>query len=164
MPSWVVSEDIVPQPVIRRAHVHDLPRVVALIAGGAVEGRAADDASPPLAQGHYDAFAAIDADPDNELMVAEYDGRVIGTLQFTVIAGIQHGGGRVAHVESVHIDAAMRRKKIGEALMCWAIDEARSRGCFRIQLASNTARTDAHRFYERLGFVASHVGFELMLL
>jgi GNAT superfamily N-acetyltransferase len=163
MPSWVVSEDIIPQPVIRRANVHDLPRVVALIAGGARCGSAVDGAGLPPAQSHYDAFAAIDADPDNDLMVADYDGRVVGTLQFTVITYIQHGGGRVAQVESVHVDAAMRGKKIGEAMMRWAIDEARRRGCFRIQLTTDTARTDAHRFYERLGFVASHVGFELML-
>ena len=163
MPSWVVSEDIIPQPVIRRANVHDLPRIVALIADGARCGSAVDDAGLPLAQSYYDAFAAIDADPDNDLMVADYDGRVVGTFQFTVITHIQHGGERVAQVESVHADAAMRGKKIGEAMMRWAIDEARRRGCFRIQLTSDTARMDAHRFYERLGFVASHVGFKLML-
>jgi GNAT superfamily N-acetyltransferase len=162
MPSWVVSEDIVPQPVIRRANVHDLPRVVALIAAGAFEGEATD-VRLPLAQSFYDAFAEIDADPNNDVMVAEYDGRVVGTFQFTVITHVQHGGGRVAHVESVHVDAAMRGKKIGEAMMRWAIDEARRRGCFRIQLTSNAARTDAHRFYQRLGFAPSHVGFKLAL-
>ena len=163
MPSWVVSEDIIPQPVIRRANVHDLPRVVALIAGGALGEPSARDASLPPAQSCYDAFAAIDADPDNELMVADYDGRVIGTLQFTVFTHIQHGGGRVAQIEFVHVDAAMRGKKIGEAMVRWAIDEARRRGCLHIQLTSNTARTDARRFYEQLGFVASHAGFKLTL-
>jgi GNAT superfamily N-acetyltransferase len=163
MPSWVVSEDVIPQPVIRRANVHDLPRIVALVADGAPGEPSAHDASLPLAQSYYDAFAAIDADPDNELMVADYDGRVVGTFQFTVITHIQRGGRRAAQVESVHVDAAMRGKKIGEAMMRWAIDEARRRGCYRIQLTSNAAHTDAHRCYNRLGFVATHVGFKLTL-
>ena len=163
MPSWVVSEDIITQPVVRRANVHDLPRIVALIEGGALGEPLAHDVSLPPAQSYYDAFAAIDADPDNEVMVADYDGRVIGTFQFTVITRIQHGGGRVAHVESVHVDVAMRGKKIGEAMLRWAIDEALRRGCFRIQLTSNKARPDAHRCYNRLGFVATHVGFKLTL-
>jgi GNAT superfamily N-acetyltransferase len=161
MPSWIVSEQIVPQPVIRRASVHDVPRAVELIAGGSLEGRRWDDPREPLDRGYYDAFAAITADPDCELMVAEFDGFVVGTFQFSVLKNFHHSGQPIAQVESVHVAEAMRGKKIGEAMMRWAIDEARCRGCFRIQLTSNAARTDAHRFYDRLGFEKSHVGFKM---
>ena len=164
MPSWVVSEAVLPQPVIRLATVHDLPRVVALIRGGAPPGAASDDdPGPPLPQAYLDAFAAIEADPNTRLFVADYDGHVAGTFQFTSVPGIGHRGGRVAQVESVHVDAALRGRGIGEAMMRWAIDEARRLGCIRLQLASNKARGDAHRFYRRLGFAATHEGFKLAL-
>jgi GNAT superfamily N-acetyltransferase len=161
MPSWVVTEDVIPQPVIRRASVHDLPRVVALLQQESLDGVPREDEGPPLPRGYFDAFAEIQADPHNEIMVAEYDGRVVGMLQFTYIPNMQYVGGRVAQVESVVVDEPMRGKGIGEAMMRWAIDEAKRRGCFRLQLTSNKARTDAHRFYERLGFTASHVGMKL---
>ena len=163
MPSWVVTEEVVPQPVIRRATKHDLPRVVALIRGGSLDGGARDDAGPEIAQSYYDALAEIQADPQNALMVAEMDGVIVGTFQFTTIRHIQDRGGLVAQLESVHVVDAMRGKRIGEAMMRWAIDEARRRGCFRVQLTSNAARTDAHRFYARLGFEATHVGMKLKL-
>ncbi len=164
MPSWVVSEAVLPQPVIRRASVHDLARVVDLIRGGAAPGtESEDDPGPPLPQAYLDAFAVIDADPNTDLLVAEYDGHVVGTFQFTCIPGIGHRGGRVAQAESVHVDAALRGRGIGEAMMRWAMDEARRRGCFRLQLTSNKSRADAHRFYRRLGFSATHEGFKILL-
>jgi len=163
MPSWTVSERIVPQPVIRRAHIHDLPRVVELLQQESLDGTPREDAGPPLPQRYYDAFARIDADPDNDIMVAEMGGHVVGTFQITLIRHLQRGGELVAEIESVVVDEPFRGRKIGEAMMRWAIDSARTRGCSRVQLTSNRARTDAHRFYERLGFVPGYVGMKLVL-
>jgi len=150
-------------PVIRRATADDLPRVVALIVAGSLDGRVWDDASLPLDRRYYDAFAAMSVDPDFALMVAEIDGEVVGTFQIAVIKNLHHHGESVAQVESVHVAESMRNRGIGEAMMRWAMDEARRRGCFRLQLTSNAARADAHRFYKRLGFEGSHVGFKLTL-
>jgi len=163
MPSWTVSERIVPQPVIRRAHVHDLPRVVELLQQESLGGERREDVGPPLPQRYYDAFAEIEADPSNDIMVAEMDGHVVGVFQITLIQHLMRAGELVAEIESVVVDEPFRGKKIGEAMMRWAIDDARRRGCTRVQLTSNAARKDAHRFYERLGFVASHEGMKLVL-
>ena len=97
------------------------------------------------------------------LIVAEENDRVIGTLQLTFLRYLLYGGARVALVESVQVAASERSRGVGAAMMRFAIDEARRRGCHRVQLTSNEARKDAHRFYERLGFVASHEGFKLYL-
>ncbi len=163
MPSWTVSERIVPQPVIRRAHVHDLPRVVELLQQESLDGEPREDPGPPLPRRYYDAFAGIDADPGNAIMVAEMDGHVVGAFQITFIQHLQRGGELVAEIESVVVDEPFRGRKIGEAMMRWAIENARERGCQRVQLTSNRRRTDAHRFYERLGFVAGHVGMRFNL-
>lgn len=163
MPSWVVSIDVVPQPVIRRATVHDLPRLVDLLQQESLGDERREDPGPPLPQAYFDAFAEIDASPHIFLTVAEYEGFVVGMLQFTVIQYLQRQGARIAEVESVVVDEPWRGHGIGAALMRWAIDEARRRGCVRLQLTSNKARRDAHRFYKRLGFVASHEGMKLTL-
>jgi len=84
-------------------------------------------------------------------------------FQITLIQHLMRAGELVAEIESVVVDEPFRGKKIGEAMMRWAIDDARRRGCTRVQLTSNAARKDAHRFYERLGFVASHEGMKLVL-
>jgi GNAT superfamily N-acetyltransferase len=147
------------EPLIRRATERDLPAVVALF--GDPDGNARDrgkDASDPA----YRAALAAMID-DNLLMVAEVEGRVVGVFQLTILQHVAHLGGRVAQVETVFVDRAMRGRGIGEAMMRWAIDEARRRRCFRVQLTSNKRRTRAHAFYERLGFVASHQGMKLLL-
>ena len=96
-------------------------------------------------------------------MVAESAGVVVGVFQLTIIQLVAHRGGRVAQVETVFVDPALRGKGVGDAMMRWAIAEAKRRGCFRLQLTSNKTRTRAHAFYERLGFVASHEGMKLAL-
>lgn len=163
MPSWVVSESVVPQPVIRRAAVRDLPRIVQLLQQTSLGDELREALGPPLPQGYLDAFAAIDADPDNELMVAEVDGIVQGTFLLTILQTLARGGAKVAQVESVVVDEAARSSGVGEAMMRWAVEEARRRGCIRVQLTSNKQRKDAHRFYERLGFAATHEGMQLGL-
>ncbi len=161
--SWSVSERIVPQPVIRRAHVHDLPRLVELLQQESLAGERREDVGPPLPRRYYDVFAAIEADPRNDIMVAEMDGHVVGMFQITLIQHLMRAGELVAEIESVVVDEPFRNRKIGEAMMRWAIDDARRRGCSRVQLTSNAARKDAHRFYQRLGFVPTSVGMKLVL-
>jgi GNAT superfamily N-acetyltransferase len=150
-------------PVIRRATAADLPRVVELLQQESLGEERREDPGPPLPQAYLDAFAEIDTDPNNELIVAEVGGVVQGTFQLTIIPNMSYVGGKIAQVESVVVDAPLRGRGLGEAMMRWAIDEARRRGCFRVQLTSNKARTDAHRFYERLGFVRSHEGMKWRL-
>jgi GNAT superfamily N-acetyltransferase len=151
------------EPTVRLAARDDVRAVLALLAddelGSHPEGAGhAGDLGPYL-----EAFDDIAADSRSDLYVATIDGRVVGTFQLTTIRHLTYGGGRVAVVESVHVATEVRRRGVGEAMMRFAIEEARRRGCHRVQLTSNKRRRDAHRFYERLGFVASHEGFRLAL-
>jgi GNAT superfamily N-acetyltransferase len=117
------------------------------------------DAAPYLA-----AFEAIDADPAHVLVVVtDGPGAVVATLQLTYIPGIARRGGTRAQIEAVRVRSDLRGRGIGGALIEWAVDQARERGCAIVQLTSNKARADAHRFYGRLGFVATHEGFKLRL-
>ncbi|BCJ35100.1 N-acetyltransferase [Actinocatenispora thailandica] len=145
---------------VRRARREDVTALVALIAADQLgAGRETpDDPAPYLA-----AFAAIDADPNQYLAVAELNGEPIGTLQLTYLPGLSHRGGWRAQIEAVRIAEAHRGSGLGSALIEWAIGRARERGCRMVQLTSNATRDDAHRFYTRLGFVPSHVGFKLPL-
>nr|WP_229789969.1 GNAT family N-acetyltransferase [Pilimelia terevasa] len=117
-----------------------------------------DDLTPYAA-----AYAVIDADPHQLLAVAERDGRVVGTLQLTFLPGLARRGTTRAQIEAVRVASGERGSGLGATLMEWAVEQARDRGCGLVQLTSDSSRTDAHRFYERLGFKASHVGFKLDL-
>jgi GNAT superfamily N-acetyltransferase len=140
----------------------DLDAVIALYAQP--EGGNVLDQQPGAARDDYaNALSAIAGDPDNGVWVAEVDGVVRGTLQLTTTRYVANRGARVMWVEHVIVDVTMRSRGIGEAMMRFAIDEGRRRGCLRVQLTSNKVRTRAHRFYERLGFVATHEGFKLAL-
>jgi GNAT superfamily N-acetyltransferase len=109
------------------------------------------------------AFEAIDADPGELLVVADHRGEVVGTLQLSFLPGLARLGATRAQVEAVRVRADQRGNGLGGAMMGWAVDEAGRRGCGLVQLTSDVSRVDAHRFYERLGFVASHTGFKLRL-
>ncbi len=150
--------------LVRRATEDDLPVVVGLFALEDDGNR--EDAAPEreLEPCYVEALRAIDGDPNNAFLVAEDgSGRVVGTFQLTIVQHVAYRGGRVAQIENVLVSPEQRGRGIGEAMMRWAIDEARRRGCFRVQLTSNRRRTRAHAFYERLGFVPSHVGLKLVL-
>jgi GNAT superfamily N-acetyltransferase len=148
-----------PSPLaIRRAHRDDVPALVALYADDFL-GATRED--PTHLDGYYVAFDAIARDANSELMVAEEGGRIVGTFQLTFITHLSHGGSRVAEIEAVRVAVDRRGRGLGAALMRWAVDRARAAGCTRLQLTSNKQRRDAHRFYERLGFVASHEGMKL---
>jgi GNAT superfamily N-acetyltransferase len=146
----------------RRAVAADLPFIVALIVADAI-GPSSDDASRAQDSLYRDALAAIDTSPNDELYVAELDGEAVGTFQLTFIPGIMRGGMWRGLVESVHVAPAHRNKGIGTRMMGFALARCRQKGCGMVQLTSNKARADAHRFYRRLGFEQSHEGFKLFL-
>jgi GNAT superfamily N-acetyltransferase len=145
---------------VRRARSEDLPALIALIAADQL-GATREDASD-LAP-YERAFAAIDADPAQLLMVAEHDGEIVGTFQLSFIPGLARRGALRAQIEAVRVREDHRGSGLGSAMFEWAIAEARKRGCALVQLTSDKQRADAHRFYARLGFVPSHEGFELRL-
>ena len=147
---------------IRRAIEADVAAIVAMLADDAL-GRAREDASLPLAQPYLDAFAAIEGDP-NQLLAVMTDGDdVIGTLQITFLAGLSLRGAWRGQIEAVRVASGRRGEGLGQRLLEWAIDKCRERGCRIVQLTTNKSRTNAHRFYERLGFKASHIGYKLEL-
>lgn len=144
---------------IRRARASDVEEIVAMLADdplGATRERPGD---PRYAE----AFAELDADPRQLLAVAEAGGAVVGTLQLTFIPGLSRVGATRAQIEAVRVRADQRGAGLGQRLVEWAVGEARRRGCVLVQLTSDASRADAHRFYERLGFRASHVGMKLVL-
>ncbi len=121
---------------------------------------AGDDVDP----GYLAGFDAIDADPAHDLVVGvTADGRVVATMQLTTIPGVSYHGGSRLLVEAVRVASDLRGSGIGAAMMTWAVDRARAKGCRLVQLTSNRERTRAHAFYERLGFEPTHVGFKLHL-
>ncbi len=149
-------------PDIRKAGAEDLPEIVALLADDDL-GKGREDARLPLAQGYLDAFAAIDGDPNQFLAVAVEADRVVGTLQITFIPGLSRSGSWRGQIEAVRIAADKRGSGLGRRLFDWAIDRCRERDCRLVQLTTDKARPDAHRFYESLGFQASHEGYKLAL-
>lgn len=149
--------------VLRRAQAGDVRAIVDLIAADQLGATRDGAATAEELAAYQRAFAAIDADPAHILVVAESGGDVVGTLQLSFIPGLARRGGWRAQVEAVRVDQAYRRCGLGTALMAWAIDESRRRGCALVQLTTDKSRTSAHRFYERLGFVASHEGMKLAL-
>ena len=147
------------EATIRRATAADLPAIVGLLADDVLGAQREEPGDPAYAQ----AFEAIAADPRQWLMVADADGEVVGTLQLTVIPGLSHRGMTRALVEAVRVAASQRDRGLGSQMLEWAVGTARELGCGMVQLTSNASRADAHRFYERLGFEASHTGFKLAL-
>ncbi|WP_316771513.1 GNAT family N-acetyltransferase [Streptomyces sasae] len=143
---------------IRAAVAADIPAIVGMLADDPLGARreSPDDLAPYL-----DALERLSADPNQQLVVAVREGRVVGTLQLTVIPGLSRRGATRSIIEGVRIHADERGSGLGTRFIEWAIDESRRQGCQLVQLTSDKSRTDAHRFYERLGFTASHTGFKL---
>lgn len=146
----------------RTATSADLPFMVWLIDIDSV-GPSAEDGDHAGAPDYETALAAISADPNQALYIAELDGEPVGTFQLTFIPGIMRKGMWRALVEGVHIAPDHRNKGLGGKMMRHAIEVSSQRGCGMIQLTSNKKRADAHRFYQRLGFAQSHEGFKLFL-
>ncbi|MEU9912134.1 GNAT family N-acetyltransferase [Streptomyces sp. NPDC051001] len=145
---------------IRPAVAADVPAIVAMLADDPLgaQRESPDDLAPYLT-----ALERLVADPNQHLVVAVREDRVVGTLQLTIIPGLSRRGSTRSIIEGVRVHADERGSGLGTQLIEWAVDESRRQDCQLVQLTSDVTRTDAHRFYERLGFVASHVGFKLSL-
>lgn len=146
--------------LIRPATAADIPAIVEMLLEGTVDE---SRESPGDLTPYQKAFQQVSADPNQALVVAERNGQAIGTLQLTIIPGLSRAGTTRGLIEAVRVSAAARGLGLGSTLMEWAVEESRRRGCRLVQLTSDTRRTDAHRFYERLGFTATHVGFKRQL-
>ncbi|MFE5655239.1 GNAT family N-acetyltransferase [Streptomyces sp. NPDC056517] len=142
---------------IRPATAEDLEAIVAMLADDPLgaQRESPDDLGPYLV-----AFELLANDPQQHLVVAVREGKVVGTLQLTIIPGLSRRGATRSIIEGVRIHAEERGSGLGTLLIEWAVEESGRQGCRLVQLTSDVTRTDAHRFYERLGFEASHLGFK----
>lgn len=146
----------------RAALEADLVTLVQLLADD-VLGASREDTSEPLNANYTSAFAAIAADPNNELVVVEHDGALVGTLQLTFLPGLSRCGSWRCQIEGVRIHREFRGQGLGRQFFEWAIRRAAEKGCALVQLTSDKQRPDALRFYEGLGFQATHEGFKMRL-
>jgi GNAT superfamily N-acetyltransferase len=152
-----------PQEILfRLATRADLPSIVRMLADDDL-GCQREKIEDPLPESYYSAFEQIDNDPNHELIVAERDGEVIGTLHLMFLPSVSFQGGLRAQVESVRVDKRFQSQGIGSQLMKWSMERAKQRGAHVVQLTTHETRVDAHRFYEQLGFKGTHLGMKLGL-
>jgi ribosomal protein S18 acetylase RimI-like enzyme len=142
---------------IRPARREDVAAIVAMLADDRL-GSARERVEDPLPAVYYEAFARVERDENLQLVVAESEGRVVGCLQLAILPGLSSQGGLRGLLEDVRVASDCRSRGIGEQLVQWAVTEAKARGCNLVELLTHQTRTDAQRFYKRLGFTASHVG------
>jgi GNAT superfamily N-acetyltransferase len=152
-----------PKPVIREATEKDLPQLIALLAQLAPNEPEREDLSSPLPYEYHLTLRRIQETPGLHVFVVVEGEKVVGSLALTVVPNLSHRATSWANIENMIVDEAHRSKKYGELLIKHAIEVAREAGCYRISLTSNKRRTDAHRFYERLGFERTHEAFRLDL-
>jgi len=148
--------------IFRLATRADLPSIVRMLADDEL-GSQRERIEDPLPESYYVAFEQINQDPNHELIVAEQNGEVIGTLHLMFLPSVSFQGGLRAQVESVRVDTLFQSQGIGSEMMKWAMERAKQRGAHVVQLTTHKSRLDAHRFYERLGFKGSHLGMKLNL-
>jgi GNAT superfamily N-acetyltransferase len=146
--------------LVRAAVRADLRRLVELLSQLSLD-RPREDLSTPIKPAYHWALEAVLGDERQTILVAEMDGRVAGMACLIIVPNLSHVGRPYAMIEDVVVEAGLRGRGIGDALMQRAIDKAKEAGCYKLSLTSNLARTDAHRFYERLGFKATHTGYRL---
>ncbi|MFY1691005.1 GNAT family N-acetyltransferase [Plantactinospora sp. WMMB782] len=159
--------------IFRTARREDVPAIVAMLLDDEVAasrepvaGASREPVEPTgeeVDAAYWAGFEAVDADPRNELIVAELDGEPVGTMQLTFIPGVSRRGAERMQIEAVRVRSDRRGDGIGRRMMAWAVEQARERGCRLVQLTTDKRRTDAHRFYAGLGFQASHEGMKLSL-
>lgn len=143
-------------PTVRQATAADLPQILALLTQLSLDGPREDVSA---VEAYRKAFAEIERDPRQRLLVLESDGRIVGTAVLIIIPNLSHRGRPWALAENVVVDETARSAGYGELLMRRALEEARTAGCYKLTLTSSKRRLDAHRFYARLGFRATHEGF-----
>lgn len=146
----------------REATADDLPQIVRLLADDPL-GATRETPGDEIPEAYFAAFAAIAKDPNNTVVVADVGGEVAGTLQLTFIPGLTYTGGERAQIEGVRVAAEQRGAGLGQAMITWAIDRARERGCRVVQLTTDRQRPDAIRFYQKIGFRPSHMGMKYHL-
>jgi GNAT superfamily N-acetyltransferase len=148
--------------IFRHATEADVPAIIGLLADdmlGASREALGVDSYPQ----YLTAFRVIDADANQFLMVVDDGTRIVGTLQLTFIPGLARGGLKRGQIEAVRVASDRRGEKIGEAMFNWAFEKCRREQCGIVQLTTDKARTDAHRFYDGLGFEPSHIGYKKKL-
>jgi len=146
---------------IRRARRDDVGSIIAMLADDRL-GAARERLEDPLPQAYFDAFERVASDPNIQLVVAEDgEGAVVGCLQLCILPGLSSQGASRGLLEDVRVASHLRSRGIGEQLVQWAVTEARAKGCKLVELLTHHTRTDAQRFYERLGFARSHVGMTI---
>ena len=150
------------QVTFRVARHADLPSIVRMLADGDLGSRR-EQYRHPLPETYNVAFEQIESDANHELIVAERDGELIGTLHLMFLPSLSFQGGLRAQVESVRVDKRFQSQGMGSAMMRWTIERARRRGAHVMQLTTHKTRLDAHRFYRKLGFESSHLGMKLSL-
>jgi len=148
--------------LFRSARRADLPSIVRMLADDDL-GSQRERYESPLPESYYSAFEQINNDPNHELIVAERNGEVIGTLHLMFLPSVSFQGGLRAQVESVRVDKRFQSQGIGSEMMKWSVERAKQRGAHVFQLTTHKSREDAHRFYERLGFKGTHLGMKLSL-
>ena len=156
----ILDQEQKPVLTMRLARRDEVPLIVALLAEDKL-GAAREDLSEPLSQAYYEAFDAMTSSSDNEMMVAEVEGKIVGCLQLTYIPGLSRLGALRGQIESVRVSTELRGGGYGRQMFEWAIARCREKGCKTVQLTTDKSRSDAHRFYGSLGFVASHEGLKL---
>lgn len=144
----------------REANQADLPDIVAMLADDPLgsQRESPDDLTP-----YERALAIISADPRLMQIVCERDGAIVGTMQLSITPGLSRRGMSRMNIEGVRVSSAARSGGIGKEMITWAIQHARELGCGLVELTTDKSRTDAHRFYDRLGFEQSHLGYKLKL-
>ena len=147
---------------LRVATIDDLPEIVRMLADDFLGG-AREKVEVTISENYVRAFREIENDPNNELIVAEHDGKIVGTFQLTFTPSLSFQGGKRCTVESVRVDSSLRGQGIGREMMLWAMERAKAKGCVSMQLTTHKDREDAHRFYEKFGFEATHIGMKLRL-
>ena len=148
---------------IRPAEKKDIPEIVEMLANDAL-GKLREDFQDPLSESYFNAFEKIDGDPNQELVVLETEnGSIVGTLQLSFLQYLTYQGGIRAQIEQVRIHEEYRGKGLGKLLFQWAIDRAKEKKAHVVQLTTDKKRPNALRFYQDLGFVASHEGMKLHL-
>jgi GNAT superfamily N-acetyltransferase len=148
--------------LMRKAARQDVTEIVRLLSDDPL-GSQREHYAAQIPDSYYQAFEAIDRDPNQELIVAELNGKVVGTFQLTYLMYLSYQGRKRMQIEAVRVDAPYRGQGLGAQMMAWAIERARQQSCYLIQLTSHKSRADAHRFYQRLGFRNSHEGMKLYL-
>ncbi|WP_297695619.1 GNAT family N-acetyltransferase [uncultured Eudoraea sp.] len=149
--------------IIRRAKQADLSAIVELLANDEL-GRLRESFKTPLPELYLDAFDKINSDQNQELVVmASKSGSIVGTLQLSFIQYLTYRGGIRAQIEAVRVHENYRNKGIGQELMEWAIERSKQKGAHLVQLTTDKKRKSALKFYEKLGFIASHEGMKLHL-